>query len=173
SGAIKDLEAYQLANKRLSEQSDPSIPAEFRAVGGSTQKRPGMIVFPGTETRYTMALGGAPQLAPIYVPEVNIRYVDGQATVTKANQSQARHFVKPEDEAINSYLELAAGETFVFTRFISVSDADWGPIARDAYTVKGVPTAALAGAVVEAGTGNHLPGAVVRISGGPGWDGNG
>ncbi|MBX7244188.1 MAG: hypothetical protein K1X53_01740 [Candidatus Sumerlaeaceae bacterium] len=72
-----------------------------------------------------------------------------------------------------SRLTLKPGESFEFTRYFVVSDANFARISRFAMQQKGIPTYPVAGVVLESDTGTPIAGAEVRISGGPGWTGQG
>jgi hypothetical protein len=69
-------------------------------------------------------------------------------------------------------LVLPAGQTFAFSRYVVVSDADFSRIANFAYTEKQVYTGYIAGAVLESTTDKPVADADVYINGGPGWNGS-
>ncbi len=172
SGAIRDLEARVLARKQADQASDQNLAPEYRGFGASTTQEPGMVMFPGTETRYGMGPGGLPEPAPIYVPEARLQIVDGKATVTLPRVRKSL-FEAPESESESASIQLERGETYSFTRFLVVSDGNWKPIADNAYAAKDVKLGRLSGVVVEGGSGNRIADATVRISGGTQWNGAG
>ena len=68
-------------------------------------------------------------------------------------------------------LVLLPGETHSWTRHLTVSDRDYSRLSNAAWQDKGVATGLVAGIVLEQGTDAPVPGAEIRIMGGPGWDG--
>ncbi len=172
SGAMKDLEELLTARKQAEQASDQALPVQYRGFGATTAPGPGMVMFPGTESRYIAGSGVTPQPQPLYVPESQVSYVDGVATVTLPAVRQTV-FEKPFDKDISSSVELKAGETYTFTRYLAVSNADWKPITEHVYAEKDERMGRLSGVVVEGATGKRVADAIIRVSGGAGWDGTG
>jgi len=148
------------------------LPPEFAAIGASLQPGPGMVMFPGTETRYVMEAFGTPRKEPIYVPRAAIHYQDGKATVTAGKAVGSGLFIRPAQHA-DSFQELSAGDTYTFTRYMTVSDSNWASAASNAFQEKQIATGKIGGVVLEDGSARRIPDATVRISGGPGWNGEG
>src|SRR5690606_2021971 len=108
------------------------IPPEFAAVGAALRPGPGLVIFPGTETRYVMEAFGSPRKEPIYVPRTAIRYQDGKATLTAVENRGSKLFTRPTQN-IDSYHELAPGKTYTFTRYLTISNSNWAIAAANTY----------------------------------------
>ena len=67
-GTAKDLKKT-VPTKPGAGTDSSKLPPEFAAIGASLQPAPGMIIYPGTESRYVMEGFGTPKLEPIYVSE--------------------------------------------------------------------------------------------------------
>lgn len=173
AGNVETLQRHMETLKAIAEANtgDNRVPKEFQAVGGSLTERPGYVVFPGTEKRAILSMSGMPELAPIYVPEGVIQYVDGEATISLSQDKLSRHFTAPPDNEKATYIELAPGVTYQYTRHITVTDGNWATIVRDAHQTRGHKLATIAGVVVDNETGSPLADVQVRVNGGPGWDG--
>lgn len=172
SGAMEDLATHLLAQKLSAQPSEQDLSPQYRGFGATPTKGPGMVMFPGTETRYTMGSGGMPQIEPLYIPESQISYVDGVATITLPQARQAL-FEKPADAAMAASVQLEPGQTFAFIRYLVVADANWKSIAEHAYTAKNEKLTRLSGVVIEGATGARVSDAIIRVSGGANWDGTG
>jgi len=156
----------------INESETNQLPPEFAAIGASLKPGPGLVMFPGTETRYVMEAFGTPRKEPIYVPRAAIQYRDGKATVTATKPAGSSLFIRPAQH-VDSCQELSPGETYTFIRYLTLSDSDWSKAAANAFHEKRIVTGKIAGAVLEDGSARRIANAIVRISGGPGWNGNG
>lgn len=68
-------------------------------------------------------------------------------------------------------LTLRPGESYEYSRYVVLSDADFSRITNLAYSERNITTGSIAGAVLEEGTNEPVPDVEIRISGGPDWNG--
>lgn len=163
SGNIDQLVETLTLRKRIASQSNAGIPAEYRGLGASIEPAPGLVVLPGTETRYGLS-GGLPVPQPLYVPKDMVRVVDGKTTLVELARGSDSLFAPPGAEQRQDKISLAPGESFSQTRYLVVAGRDWSPIVRAAYAEKSLPRARLVGAVLEDATNKPIAGARVQIT---------
>lgn len=163
SGDINELVETLSLRQRTAARKEPGIPAEYRGLGASTEPAAGMVILPGTETRYGLS-GGLPVPQPLYVPKEMVRVVDGKTTLVEISRGSDSLFTAPPEGQRSAKIALSPGESFTQTRHLVVASRDWNPIVRAAYAEKTLPRGRLAGAVLEDGTNKPIAGARVQIT---------
>lgn len=161
-GAMKNLAEKTEAHKAVAGHDDSGLEPQYRGMGARTKPGPGLVMLPGTETRYGSS-GLMPVPKPLYVPEEMVQVVDGKATVTSIYKNNRDIFAKSQDTD-SSQVELTPGTSFTFTRFLVVSDDDWSPIAARALEEKNIKTTEMTGVVLEMGNDKPVANARVQIS---------
>src|SRR5690606_5964480 len=99
------------ARKLIAENDDSRVPSQFTGMAASVRPGPGLVVLPGTETRYGIE-GGVPVPQPIYVPRQLLKEVDGQTTLSLPTDSLGDVFSQPAPNVASDKVHLQPGESF-------------------------------------------------------------
>jgi hypothetical protein len=158
----------------------PSMPPPREThYGAPPSLRPTAAIhpLPERETQYgPHALLGRPETGPVSQPSTIELHRESLGGGTERNPDAGGG---PLPSSANTKTQaqgqgrvvLPAGGSYEFTRYIIVGDRNLSRCSEQAYKLKGIPLGVIGGVVVEQGTGQPIPFAEVRISGGPRWDG--
>ncbi len=163
TGEVRDLANHLAARKLIAENDDTRVPSQFTGMAASVRPGPGLVVLPGTETRYGIE-GGVPVPQPIYVPRQLIKEIDGQTTLSLPRNGSGNVFSQPASDLAADKVRLQPGESFTFTRYLVTGTDNWAPIAEKVYTEKKITLHQKLGVVLEAGTDNPVAGAIVQFN---------